>query len=99
MYCSVCERKCFDHERCTKLECTEPIRIRQQKRKRKAARRRARAASEHKCFHGPAPEWLSFVGPETGTTEKVNSGFHRLFNRRRGIQFTPLKSLELSEMA
>ena len=90
----------FDHERCTKLECTEPIRIKQQKRERKAARRAAKAASKHKCFHGSAPEWLSFVGPETGTTEKVNSGFHRLFNKRRGdLQFTPLKSLELSEMA
>ena len=35
----------FDHERCTKLECTEPIRKKQLKRERKAARRRARAVS------------------------------------------------------
>lgn len=51
-------------------------------------------------FHGPAPEWLSFVGPEIGTTEKVSSGFHRRFKKRRGdLKFTPLKSVELSEMA
>ena len=95
----------FDHERCAKPECTEPIRKKQLKRKRKAARRRARENAEitqkiKECFHGPTSKWLFFVGPETVTTEKVSSGFHRLFNKRRGdLEFTPLKSMELSEMA
>ena len=40
------------------------------------------------------------MGPETGTTEKVSSGFHRLFNKRRGdLEFTPLRPVELSETA
>ena len=40
------------------------------------------------------------MGPETGTTEKVSCGFYRLFNKRRGdLEFTPLKSVELSGMA
>ena len=95
----------FDQEKCTKPECIEPLKKKQLKRKQKAARKKARAEAESTgsvghCFHGEAPEWLPFIGPETGMNDETSAGYHRLYNKRRGdIEFTPVAAAELSEMA